>query len=305
MLVAGHVAGETPEVPLELRAALELATADELDRGMSRVLALLRSACGAERIEWWAPAEGRELRLVVADGEGRGRRQRLPLGPAGAIVVVGGRSDPRFASMVAGLIPVLRRRYAAERLADAVMRLARRNEALEDFAALVAHEVKTPLEEALRADDPSRPVERALELVDSLLEAGRASRQEALSCPAACLDEAIRDLGEVEIVVTSELTPSLPFPAASLRVILRNLLRNAVAAGARHVHVAAAQSSEAWRLLVDDDGIGLCGRGGYATGNGLGLSLCRRIARRYDGSLELASSPEGGTRATLLLGPAS
>ena len=41
------------------------------------------------------------------------------------------------------------------------MRLARRNEALEDFAALLAHELKTPLQEALLADEPRRSIEGA------------------------------------------------------------------------------------------------------------------------------------------------
>jgi signal transduction histidine kinase len=82
-------------------------------------------------------------------------------------------------------------------------------------------------------------------------------------------------------------------------VILRNLLSNAVAAGARRVHVAAVQSSRSWRLSVDDDGVGLGGVDRYAPGSGLGLSLCRRIAGRFGGVLELAPHPSGGTRAML------
>jgi signal transduction histidine kinase len=185
-----------------------------------------------------------------------------------------------------------------ERLADALMKLARRNEALEEFAALVAHELKTPLEAALVADDPSHAVECALELVDSLLEAERDSCERTFASAAVCLNDVLRDLGAVEIEVTAEVTARLPMPAVSLRVILRNLLRNAVAAGARHVHVAAVPSPGSWRLVVDDDGVGLAA-GGYLAGSGLGLGLCRRIAGRYGGALELASRPSGGTRVTL------
>jgi signal transduction histidine kinase len=90
-----------------------------------------------------------------------------------------------------------------------------------------------------------------------------------------------------------------------LRVILRNLLRNAIAAGAQRVDVVAVRSAGSWRLLVDDDGVGPSAAGGYATGSGLGLSLCRRIARRHGGALELAARPSGGTRATLQLREAS
>ncbi len=60
-----------------------------------------------------------------------------------------------------------------------------------------------------------------------------------------------------------------------------------------------ARSLRSWRLLVDDDGVGLAEVDRYAAGSGLGLSLCRRIAARFGGVLELAPRPSGGTRATL------
>jgi signal transduction histidine kinase len=178
-------------------------------------------------------------------------------------------------------------------------RLARRNEALEDFAALVAHELKTPLHAALVADDPMRLVEDALDLVDSLLEAAQNEPAErTFTSVAEGLDQAVDDVG-AEIEVTADLSTALPLPAASLRIILRNLLSNAVAAGARHVHVTAVRSTRSWRLLVDDDGVGLAEVDEYASGSGLGLSLCRRIAARFGGGLELSPRPGGGTRATL------
>jgi signal transduction histidine kinase len=51
--------------------------------------------------------------------------------------------------------------------------------------------------------------------------------------------------------------------------------------------------------MVDDDGVGLAAGARYTAGSGLGLNLCRRIAGRYGGVLDLASRPAGGTRATL------
>ncbi|MDQ1485373.1 MAG: hypothetical protein QOJ62_1066 [Actinomycetota bacterium] len=192
-----------------------------------------------------------------------------------------------------------------ERLATATMRLARRNEALEEFAALVAHELKTPLQAALAADEASNSMVQMLELVDSLLEAAREPRERTYASAAVCLDEVLLDLGTVDLEITAELTASLPMPPVPLRVILRNLLRNSVAAGARHVHVAAVQAAGSWWLVVDDDGVGLEDVREYAAGSGLGLTLCRRIAARYDGMLELAPRPTAGTRATLRLTGAS
>ena len=182
--------------------------------------------------------------------------------------------------------------------------LARQNEALEDFAALVAHELKTPLLAALVADDPSGPVKEALDLVDELLEAAQdTSSERPFASVADGLDQVLRELG-VEVEVTSDLTTTLPLLPGPLRVILRNLLANAAAAGARHVHVSAGRSARSWRLVVDDDGVGLEGAEQYVAGSGLGLSLCRRIAARFGGVLALAALPSGGTRATLELAEA-
>jgi signal transduction histidine kinase len=296
--------GQTRTLPVEHRVVLELATAQELETGIARAVAMLRRASAAERLEWWTSDDEGEMRLVASDGAGAGAGRRFSLGAAGEVVVVG-RCDPRLSVALARVAPIVRRRCAEERLARATMRLARRNQALEDFAALVAHELKTPLQAALIADDATSEVERALELVDALLEVAHEVRNGRFASVGACLEQALQDLGTTEIEVTARVAADLPLPPASLRVILRNLLRNAVAAGAQRVHVVAVRSAGASRLLVIDDGAGLHAVGGYAAGSGLGLSLCRRIAGRYGAELDLAPGPAGGTRATLQLTEAS
>jgi signal transduction histidine kinase len=166
----------------------------------------------------------------------------------------------------------------------------------------VAHELKNPLQAALLADDPSRPVEDALALVDTLLEAARGEPDQMIFTSAEePLRQAIEDLA-TEVEVTSYLAAPMPLPAGALRVILRNLLSNAASAGARHVHVTARRSRGSWRLLLEDDGVGLEDAGGYASGSGLGLRLCRRIAGRFGGVLELMPGTSGGTRAALEFG---
>jgi signal transduction histidine kinase len=284
---------------LEHGIVLALATADDLAAGIADVVERIHRDSGAARVEWWVTDDDGTLELVASAGIGRGTRHKLPLGRAGAFVLHGGRLDPQIASALMSLTPIVRRRAAEERLARTTIGLARRNEALEDFAALVAHELKTPLQAALVADDPSSSLEDALDLVEALLEAAQNESDEMTFASAAeCLDQAVEDL-RVEVEITTDLTSTLPLPPGSLRVIFRNLLSNAVAAGARHVHVAAARSPRAWRLLLDDDGVGLAESDRYAAGSGLGLSLCRRIAERFGGALDLAPCPSGGTRATL------
>src|SRR5262249_42420602 len=173
-----------------------------------------------------------------------------------------------------------------------------RNEVLDEFAGLVAHELKTPLHEALLAEDASEPLHEALDLVDALLRTARdARRLEAVESPADCLESVVRDLGArvADLEITFDLATSPPIPGGALRIILRNFLTNALAAGARHVHVATLDPRT---LVVDDDGVGPA-ENGYESGSGLGLELCRRIAGTFGAGIALTSRPHGGTRALL------
>jgi signal transduction histidine kinase len=190
---------------------------------------------------------------------------------------------------------------AIERMADATMRLARRNEALEDFAALVAHELKSPLEAALLADEPRRWIVSALDVVDSLLETATESPDGAWASLADCLAQAACCLRPMQLTVADERA-RFPLPPRSLSVILRNLLANAAAANARRVDVFTAHREGRWWLVMDDDGVGLgaCDQA-YDHGNGIGLELCRRIAGRNGGGLELVPRRAGGTRAILTM----
>jgi signal transduction histidine kinase len=286
-------------VASEHRVVAELATAEDLASGMAEVSATVRRLAGAARVEWWAPADEGALALVAADGHGLGIRHELPLGRAGIFVLVGGHREPGLAALLAPLEPIIRRRAAEERLAHVAVALARRNEGLEDFASLVAHELKAPLHAALASGDASGCVGQALEVVEALLEIACADADTADEATAV-LDRAVGDLGAGRLEVTAELDHAPPVPGAALRVIFRNLLANAAAAGARHVHVTASRSA----VHLDDDGIGLDAGDGYASGSGLGLELCRRLAARLGATIELTQRETGGTRATLVLGSA-
>jgi signal transduction histidine kinase len=282
---------------LERDAMLALATADDLESGMADVVESIHRLSAAERIEWWAADDDGGLEFGAAAGRRHGKRRCVPIGGAGTFALYG--SDPELDAVLRALTPIIRRRTAERSLTRTAVKLAQRNEALEDYAALVAHELKNPLHAALLADDPSRPVEEALELVETLLEAARGNADAAIF---SSIEEPLRQaIAEVcgEIVVTTDLATALPLAAGALHVILRNLLSNAAAAGARHVHVTTVHTSHSWRLLVEDDGIGLGDAGGYSSGSGLGLGLCRRIAARFGGTLWLDTNLTGGTRATL------
>ncbi|MFC0571932.1 ATP-binding protein [Paraburkholderia solisilvae] len=108
-----------------------------------------------------------------------------------------------------------------------------------------------------------------------------------------------------------------------LRQILFNLLGNAIKftpSGEVDVHVAVMQETDAGQtiqIIVEDTGIGIAPdvqarlfepfvQAETSTtrrfgGTGLGLTICRKLVDLMGGTLELASTPEVGTRMTLQL----
>jgi signal transduction histidine kinase len=188
-----------------------------------------------------------------------------------------------------------------EQLVEHVVRLARKTEALDDFAALVAHDVRSSLLVALRGDDPREGLARALELVDSILEVVRAeSGGTAVARLADCVQLAIADLGYSHIEIVASVTGEFPIPPDALRLVLRNLLANAIAAGAGRIHISALARGDQRILVVDDDGVGLASTNSYATGAQLGLRLCRRLVERCGCALELRPRAVRGTRAVIV-----
>jgi signal transduction histidine kinase len=295
--IATDIAEQHDAVYCELVRAF--AEADDL-AGAMRVLAdRVRRECGAAGAEWWgAGADMVPTRLVVSGFAG-GERDSVSLGGAGTLVIHGAGVPARVEAALEALTPLVRRRASEERLAHAAAALARRNEALVEFAALVAHELKAPLHAALWGEEPEAAVKEAVDLVDSLLASAQAAHVgDAMTDPRACLDRAAVSL-RAEVELTSDLPATVPLPVEPLTVILRNLLSNAVSAGAGAIHVTSELSHRALRLSVEDDGAGLSAIDRYASGSGLGLTLCRQIAERYGGALELTGRVPGGTCATL------
>jgi signal transduction histidine kinase len=188
-----------------------------------------------------------------------------------------------------------------EQLAEHVSRLARKTEALDDFAGLVAHDVKSSLLAALRDEDPRAGLEHALELVDSILEAVRVDMGAAgVTRLADCVQRAIVDLRASRIEIVSSATGEFPIPTDALRLILRNLLANAVAAGAERIYISTLARGDQHILVIDDDGVGLASTDRYDTGAQLGLRLCRRLVERCGGMLELRPRTIRGTRALIV-----
>jgi signal transduction histidine kinase len=295
---------EAPASPLSDRVIVEFSAAEDVVSGMERAVQLLRRAGGVNRVEWWAAgAHAAGPRLEAADGPGGGRRESVQIGDAGTLFVEGDWWSGELAAAVMRLAPIVRRRCAEERLAVRAGRIVRQNEALEDFAAVVAHELKAPLNAALLGADAADAVRSALGLVDSLLEAARSeSAAETSSRVCDCLSEVLTDIHPVPArVATGDLDDDFPLPAGALRLVLRNLVSNAVSAGATRIGVRTTASSSSHKLVVEDDGVGLDGpeAAAYSSGSGLGLGLSKRIVARFGGTLGLEPRVAGGARAVL------
>lgn len=234
---------------------------------------------------------------------------------------------------VAPLIERLNRLFAR---IDASLQKERR------FTADAAHELRTPVAgikaqaQVARAassaaernhalDNAILGCDRAAHLIDQLLtlaridtlgsEATEPCRLRAIAAEvvAAIAPMALNQNVRLELSAGNEVV--IPGNPALLRIMLRNLIDNAV----RHtppetsVQVAVTQESGQTRISVTDNGPGLpeseLGKvaerfyrplGTRASGSGLGLSIVKRIAEIHAASLQLAPSDSGqGLRVTV------
>jgi signal transduction histidine kinase len=153
---------------------------------------------------------------------------------------------------------------------------------------------------ALRSDSPGEGVSRTLDLVDSILEAARADGAAGVATPLAdTVRQAVADLGDTSVEVITSVSGHMPMPPDALRLVLRNLLANAVAADACTIHISALAQGERHVLAVADDGVGLDSTDGYASGAQLGAALCRRLLARFGGTLVLKRRGVVGTCAII------
>jgi two-component system OmpR family sensor kinase/two-component system sensor histidine kinase QseC len=211
------------------------------------------------------------------------------------------------------------------------------------FVADAAHELRSPLT-ALRlqlqlleraGDDAARReaaarlqegVQRASRLIEQLLLAARTAPGESGHAPQTLdLAEAARlaiaevwplaDARHIDIALEAPDTLPLTADAESLRILLRNLLDNAVRYTPSGGRVLASVQHEAGGVMlrVDDSGPGIPpaerervfqrfyrGSDHGEPGSGLGLAIVANIAARHGASISLSDSPFGGLRIELL-----
>jgi len=228
-----------------------------------------------------------------------------------------------------------------ERLADETKRRGAALDAARAFAASATHELRTPLQGALTnldiarsdrvgdserkevlglANDQLQRMATALAAVRTLADAEFADRSWfdtidlADVADAAVADERRR---APNAVIEIDSTPPTTMVAWRDGVLLAiaNVVRNALIHGVPldgsppRVAVSIVGSS----VIIDDNGPGIPVADrqrvlerfehGGGSGSGLGLAIAQQVAIAHGGSVTIGSSPTGGARVELQLGP--
>lgn len=195
--------------------------------------------------------------------------------------------------------------------------LQRQNERLDNFASLLAHELRNPLSVAriylrkVMAGDESagEEVEQALvrigEIVDVLLVIAQgedADFDREVVALSEIAEETWRDLDvpDADLVVQSDQT--LLGDAVHFRHLLENLFTNATEHADESVTIRVGSLSSGF--YVEDDGPGIpederadIFKAGYTTGGtGFGLVFVAELAEVYDWHYTVTESPDGGAR---------
>lgn len=233
-------------------------------------------------------------------------------------------------------------RRRAEREAAAVRaELERSNADLAAFAAAASHDLQEPLRmiasyvELLRRRYEGQLDERA----DTYIAFASDGARRLQSLVTGLLDYArvrttprVINIVDLDVVVRTVLhdlddrvvqenatvdvgfMPLVRADSGELGRVVQNLVSNALKFHGEadpRVRISVERDPDSWRLIVDDNGIGIAPHDrermfdmfvqGHSRarfgGTGLGLPLCRSIVERHGGQLILDGSPLGGTRA--------
>jgi signal transduction histidine kinase len=201
------------------------------------------------------------------------------------------------------------------------------------FTADVSHELRTPLAvvegaaEVLQEDprlegDQRRRIHRIMRAAQEMAETTAAllelAREQVTghSASACHVDAVLKEVVEthrsilarkkVEVIIDIKATPQLPVDCALLRVVVGNLIRNAFS----YTHQGRVSIElDHNGIRVSDTGVGIADhhlndifRPFYSEqgGEGIGLSLVKRICLRYGWHLDVSSQLGAGTRFSLL-----
>jgi len=196
--------------------------------------------------------------------------------------------------------------------------LERQNERLEEFASVVSHDLRSPLNVASgrlelaretvdsdHLDEVARAHDRMGSLIEDLLalaEDGGGSVEPSDVDLAALSEQCWRTVGREEVSLRTETDRRIRADRSRLRQLLENLLRNSVQHGDTTVTVGTCDEG----FYVADDGPGILddrqadvfdtGHTTSEDGTGIGLRIVEQVARAHGWSVCVTDSEDGGAR---------
>ena len=198
--------------------------------------------------------------------------------------------------------------------------LERQNQRLEEFASVVSHDLRNPLNvanghlELLEAECESDRIDiiaNAHDRMDGMIQdllmlarqgeiVGELERVRFDSFVPECWQNVSTD--EAELTIAEDV--AIMADPEQLKSLLENLFRNAVEHGGDAVTVRVGGFDDGF--FVEDDGLGIpeadrdrifdIGYSSADSGSGFGLGIVRRIAEAHEWSIEVTESQEGGAR---------
>jgi signal transduction histidine kinase len=250
----------------------------------------------------------------------------VPIGDYGVLSLgrIGGPfdgADVHFAEILAdNARAALQQVDREQRLREQRRRLEERNERLDEFASVVSHDLRNPLNvarggieayqetgEERFVDDVAVSLERMEEIIEDMLTLAREGLTvddvEPVSL-AGTARAAWRNVDTGSLSLQVDADPTITADPERIQRLLENCYRNAVdhAETATEVVVGNSQGG----FFVADDGVGIPPEeresvleSGYTTasdGTGFGLAIVSRIARAHDFSATVSESEAGGAR---------
>jgi PAS domain S-box-containing protein len=200
--------------------------------------------------------------------------------------------------------------------------LERQNERLEEFAAIVSHDLRNPLNVAagrlaLAMDEcdsdhleaVARSHDRMEDLIEDLLGLARerypATDVEPVEIRAV-VEAAWNNVDTTEATLELAADGTIEADESRVKQLVENLVRNAIDHGGEDVTVRVGELADGSGFYVADDGPGIPqgerGRvfeSGYTTdpeGTGFGLSIVREVAEAHDWDIDVTDAADGGAR---------
>lgn len=198
--------------------------------------------------------------------------------------------------------------------------LQRERDRLEEFASVVSHDLRNPLNvaegrlelartecESDHLDDVARAHERMKGLIDDLLSLSRDGKQvderEAVDL-ADLVDTCWRNVATADATLTTVIDRVIQADRSRLQQLLENLLRNAVEHGGDTVTITVGPLTDGF--YVEDTGFGILPGerdavfdAGYSTsekGTGFGLAIVEQIAHAHGWNVQVTEGEDAGAR---------